>query len=139
VTESYAAGVPFFVWAEVSAWRTQGLSDGLQTYEAVEKSVGEAGSKAGLSQAFPFVITGRPELIDFNIVNATPDTVPGMEAHKKIQIPFELHSQDVTLVGFGRASIRVPSRQWARICMPTSRRWTTKFPVMYRASSWHQA
>ena len=39
-------------------------------------------------------------MIDFHIVNATPDTPPGMVGHQKIQIPFELHGQDVTFVGF---------------------------------------
>jgi alpha-acetolactate decarboxylase len=100
VTESYEAGVPFFVWAEVSTWQTQELPEDVTTYPELEKFVGEAGVKAGLSQAFPFVMTGRPELIDFHIVNAAHDTAPGMEAHKKIQIPFELHSQDATFVGF---------------------------------------
>jgi len=100
VTESYEAGVPFFVWAEVSTWQTQELLADVRTYGALEKFVGEAGAKAGLTQAFPFVVTGRPELIDFHIVNATPDTPPGMEGHQKIQIPFELHGQDVTFVGF---------------------------------------
>ncbi len=100
VTESYEAGAPFFVWAEVSAWQIQELPDEIETYAGLEKFVGEAGARAGLTQAFPFVMTGRPELIDFHIVNATPETVTGMEAHKKIQIPFDLHNQDVTFVGF---------------------------------------
>lgn len=100
VTESYDTGAPFFVWAEVSAWQSQALPDDVRTYPDLEKFVGEAGAKAGLTQAFPFIMTGQPELIDFHIVNATPDTVPGMEAHKKIQIPFELHNRDVTFVGF---------------------------------------
>jgi len=100
VTESYEAGVPFFVWAEVSAWQTQAMPDELRTYAELERFVGEAGAKAGLTQAFPFVMTGRPELVDFHIVNATADTQPGVDAHKKIQIPFELHRQDVTFVGF---------------------------------------
>ena len=100
VTETYDAGAPFFVWAEVSAWQLQELPDEKQTYTDLEKFVGEAGARAGLTQAFPFVMTGRPELIDFHIVNATPETVTGMEAHKKIQIPFDLHNQDVTFVGF---------------------------------------
>jgi acetolactate decarboxylase len=99
VTESFEAGVPFFVWAEVPAWQTQDMPD-LPTYANVESFVGQAGAKAGLTQAFPFVMTGRPELIDFHIVNATPDTPPGMEAHQKIQIPFGLRGQDVKLVGF---------------------------------------
>jgi acetolactate decarboxylase len=100
VTESYEAGMPFFVWAEVSAWQTQELPDNVGTYTELEKFVGEAGARAGLDQAFPFVMTGRPELIDFHLVNATPAIPPGIEGHLKIQIPFELRSQDVTFVGF---------------------------------------
>jgi acetolactate decarboxylase len=100
VTESYETGVPFFVWAEVSTWQTQELPVDVRSYAELEKFVGEAGARAGLTQAFPFVMTGPAELIDFHIVNATPDTPPGMEAHKKIQIPFELHGQDVMFVGF---------------------------------------
>jgi acetolactate decarboxylase len=100
VTESYEAGVPFFVWAEVPAWQTHDLPEAVGTYPELEKFVGEAGARAGLTQAFPFVMTGRPELIDFHVVNATPDTAPGAEAHKKIQIAFELHGQDVMFVGF---------------------------------------
>jgi acetolactate decarboxylase len=100
VTESYEAGVPFFVWAEVSAWQTQRIPDELHTYAELERFVGEAGAHAGLTQAFPFVMTGRPELIDFHIVNATPATPPGAEAHQKIQVPFELRGQEVKFVGF---------------------------------------
>jgi hypothetical protein len=73
VTESYETGVPFFVWAEVSAWQTQEIPDELRTYVELERFVGQAGAKAELTQAFPFVITGRAELIDFHIFNATPD------------------------------------------------------------------
>lgn len=100
VTESYEAGVPFLVWAEVAAWQTQELPEDVRTYPELERFVGEAGAKAGLTQAFPFVMTGRPELIDFHVVSATPDTPPGMDAHQKIQIQFELHDRDVTFVGF---------------------------------------
>ncbi|HEY3916319.1 MAG TPA: acetolactate decarboxylase [Stellaceae bacterium] len=99
VQESFKAGSPFFVWAEVPAWQTQDVPE-LSTYADVERFVGQAGAKVGLTQAFPFVMTGRPELVDFHIVNATPDTPPGMEAHQKIQIPFELRGRDVKLVGF---------------------------------------
>jgi len=100
VSESYDAGVPFFVWAEVPAWQTRGVPEEVRSYDELEKFVGEAGATAGLTQAFPFVMRGRPELINFHIVNATSDTPAGLEAHKKIQIPFELHGEDVALVGF---------------------------------------
>jgi hypothetical protein len=66
----------------------------------LETFVGNAGAKAGLTQAFPFVVTGRPELIDFHIVDAKPDTPCGMVEHAKIQIHFDLRRQEATLVGF---------------------------------------
>jgi len=99
VTESFEAGVPFFVWADVANWQTVDMPE-LPTYAEVERFVGQAGAKAGLTRAFPFVIRGRPELIDFHIVNARPDTPPGMAAHQKIQISFELRGEDAKLVGF---------------------------------------
>jgi acetolactate decarboxylase len=100
VEETYEAGVPFFVWAEVSDWKSAALPSSLRSYADLEMLVGNAGKEAGLAQAFPFILSGRSALIDFHIVDAKPDTPPGMAAHQKIQIPFEVHRQEVTLVGF---------------------------------------
>lgn len=100
VTETYEGGVPFFVWAEVSDWQTVPVPSEVRTFKDLETFIGNAGAKAGLLQAFPFVVTGKPELIDFHIVDAKPDTPPGMADHAKIQIQFDLRRQDVTLVGF---------------------------------------
>jgi acetolactate decarboxylase len=100
VTQTYEAGVPFFVWATVSAWQTAAVPSDVRTYADLEAFAGDAGKKAGLNQAFPFVVIGRPELIDFHIVDAKPDTPPGMASHAKIQIPFTVHRQEATLVGF---------------------------------------
>jgi acetolactate decarboxylase len=100
VTESYEAGVPFFVWAEVSVWQTVKVPSDVRTFKDLEAFVGNAGAKAGLTQAFPFVVTGKPELVDFHIVDAKPDTPSGMADHEKIQIPFEVRRQEATFVGF---------------------------------------
>jgi acetolactate decarboxylase len=100
VTETYDGGVPFFVWAEVPVWQTAELPSDVRTFKQLEAFVGNAGEKVGLTQAFPFVLTGRPELIDFHIVDAKPDTPPGMADHAKIQIQFDVRRQDATLVGF---------------------------------------
>jgi acetolactate decarboxylase len=72
----------------------------VQTYAGLEQFVAKAGKETGLIQAFPFVVKGRATLIDFHVVNARPETPPGMAAHQKIQIPFGLHAQEATLVGF---------------------------------------
>jgi acetolactate decarboxylase len=100
VEESYEAGVPFFVWAEVSNWQNVAVPSDVRTYADLETSIGDAGKKVGLTQAFPFVVSGRTALIDFHIVDAKPDTPPGMADHQKIQIPFEVREQEATLVGF---------------------------------------
>jgi acetolactate decarboxylase len=100
VTEDFEAGVPFFVWAQVAAWRDVAIPDQVRSYADLELFVGTAGKEAGLTQAFPFVVTGRPDLIDYHIVDAKSDTPVGMAAHQKIQIPFEMHDQEATLVGF---------------------------------------
>jgi acetolactate decarboxylase len=100
VTESYEAGVPFFVWAEVSVWQSVKVPSDVRTFRDLEAFVGNAGAKAGPTQAFPFVVTGRPELVDFHIVDAKPDTPAGMADHEKIQIPFEVRRQEAIFVGF---------------------------------------
>jgi len=100
VIETYEGGVPFFVWAEVSVWQAVAVPSDVRTFKDLDTFVGNAGAKAGLTQAFPFVVTGKPELIDFHIVDAKPDTPPGMAGHEKIQIQFEVRRQEVMLVGF---------------------------------------
>ena len=95
--------MPFFVWAEVSVWQTVKVPSDVRTFRDLETFVGTAGAKAGLTQAFPFVVTGKPELIDFHIVDAKPDTPSGMADHEKIQIRFEVHRQEATFVGFWSA------------------------------------
>jgi alpha-acetolactate decarboxylase len=103
VTESYEAGVPFFVWAEVAVWQTVNVPSDVRTFRDLDTFVGDAGAKAGLTHAFPFVVTDKPELIDFHIVDAKSDTPSGMAYHEKIQVPFEVHRQEATLIGFWSA------------------------------------
>ncbi len=100
VEESFEAGVPFFVWAEVPLWQDVAVPAQVRSFADLEGFIEQAGKAAGLTQAFPFVVRGRPALIDFHVVDAKPDTPPGMAAHQKIQIPFELHARQATLVGF---------------------------------------
>jgi acetolactate decarboxylase len=101
ITESFDAGVPFFVWAEVPRWRTVPLPAEVRSYADLEAFVGRAATAANIAgQPFPFLVRGRPALIDFHVVNARPDTPAGMEAHDAIKVPFHLRGQDVTLIGF---------------------------------------
>jgi len=100
VTEGYDGDATICVWAEVPSWQTTSVPPDIRTYSELEIFVGDAGKKAALSQAFPFVVTGQPTRIDFHVVDAKPNTLPGMPAHQAIQIPFESHQLEATLVGF---------------------------------------
>jgi acetolactate decarboxylase len=100
VTESYEGGVSFFVWAEVPAWDMQPVPVGVSSFRQLEAFVGEAGKRNGLTQAFPFLITGSAERVEFHVGNATPDTPPGMEAALRTAVPFTLQRQQATYVGF---------------------------------------
>lgn len=101
VEASWDVGVPFFVWAEVpGGWQEQLIPAEVRTYADLDAFMGRAGSAAGLTDDFPFRITGRPGLVDYHVVNATPDTPAGMAAHQAIQIGYELHGRDAVLVGF---------------------------------------
>src|SRR5258708_5748553 len=100
VTEGFDGDATICVWAEVPSWQTTPVPPDVRTYSELEIFVGDAGKKAALSHAFPFVVTGPPKQIDFHVVDAKPDTLPGMAAHQAIQIPFEAHRSEATLVGF---------------------------------------
>lgn len=100
VTEGYDGDATICVWAEVPFWQTTPVPPDIRTRSELEMFDGDAGKKAALTQAFPFVVTGRPKQIDFHVVDANPATLSGMAAHQAIQISFEAHQSDATLVGF---------------------------------------
>ncbi len=129
VTESFDGGAPFFVWAEIAGWQTIPLPSQVRTYGDLQTLVGEAGSRLGLAQAFPFELSGRLELIDFHVLDAKPDTPTGMAAHQKIQIPFEVHRQDAILVGFW-------SKDHQGIFTPMGSNMHVHFQNPDRARSW---
>jgi acetolactate decarboxylase len=100
VTESYDAEVSFFVWAEVPSWHTLPVPTGVDSYRQLEAFVGEAGRRNGLMQAFPFLISGSAETVNFHVGNSTPDTPPTMEAALRTAVSFTLQRQQATYVGF---------------------------------------
>jgi acetolactate decarboxylase len=102
VTESFEAGVPFFVWAEVPAWQMVPLPPEVRSFSDLEAFLPRAAAAADLdaSKPLPFLIRGRQQLIEFHVLDRIGDPPHDMQAHRKIQIPFELAQADVTLVGF---------------------------------------
>ena len=102
VSESFEAGVPFFVWAEVPRWRQLPIPAAVRSFEDLERFVPKAATAAGLDadQPLPFLVEGREELIEFHIVNRVGDGPHNMEMHKKIQITFEREKVQATIIGF---------------------------------------
>jgi acetolactate decarboxylase len=102
VTQSFETGVPFFVWAEVPRWHEKPIPADIRSFEDLERFVPKAAAAAGLDadQPFPFLVTGREEIIEFHIVNRIGDRPHSMEMHKKIQVTFELDKAEATIVGF---------------------------------------
>jgi acetolactate decarboxylase len=102
VTRSFAAGAPFFVWAEVPRWITTTIPAEIRSYEDLERFVPRAAEAAGLDteKPLPFLVIGREDLIEFHILNRIGEPPHNMEEHKKIQIKFELAETEATIVGF---------------------------------------
>jgi hypothetical protein len=78
VTESYHGNATICVSAEVPSWQTMPGPPDIRTYSELEIFVGNAGKKAALSQAFPFVVTGKPKQVDFHVVDNKPGALPGV-------------------------------------------------------------
>jgi acetolactate decarboxylase len=102
VTESFAAGAPFFVWADVPRWTATPIPPEIRSFEDLERFVPRAAAAAGLDaeQPLPFLVTGHEDLIEFHILNRIGDPPHNMEEHKKIQVKFELTTVEATIVGF---------------------------------------
>jgi acetolactate decarboxylase len=102
VTASFAAGVPFFVWASVPRWRQVLIPATVVSFEDLERFVPQAAADAGLDAArpLPFLVHGREDLIDFHVLNRIGDPPHNMEAHKNIQVAFELEQAEAIIVGF---------------------------------------
>jgi acetolactate decarboxylase len=102
VTQSFAAGAPFLVWAEVPRWTTLLIPSDVRSFQDLERFIPRAAEVAGLDaeKPLPFLVTGREDLIEFHILNRIGDPPHNMEEHKKIQIKFELVKTEVTIVGF---------------------------------------
>jgi acetolactate decarboxylase len=100
VTETYDAGVAFFVWAEVPAWDTTPVPSDVTNLRQLERFVGEAGKRNGLTQAFPFLISGAAESVGFHVGNGKPDSPAGMESVMASAVSSTLRKQPGTYVGF---------------------------------------
>jgi acetolactate decarboxylase len=102
VTQSFETGVPFFVWAEVPRWIQKPIPADVRSFEDLERFVPKAAAAARLDadKPFPFLVSGREDLIEFHIVNRIGDGPHNMEMHNKIQVTFELKNAEMTMVGF---------------------------------------
>jgi acetolactate decarboxylase len=92
VAESFEAGAPFFVWAQIPAWQTVSIPAEVRTFADLEAFVPRAAASVNLDpqRPLPFLIRGHQDLIEFHVLNRIGDAAHGMEMHRKIQVVFEL-------------------------------------------------
>ena len=66
VTQSFNAGVPFFVCAKVPRWIEIPFPTEIRSFEDLERFVPRAAAAAGLDaeKPLPFLVSGRQDLID---------------------------------------------------------------------------
>jgi acetolactate decarboxylase len=108
VTESFEAGAPFLVWAQVPQWRTVLIPPQVRSFPELEAFVPRSAAALGLDdrRPIPFLVRGRQELIDFHILNRIGDEPHDAQRHKAIQVSFELPQAEATIVGFYSSSHR---------------------------------
>ena len=101
-TTSFETGAPFLVWAEVANWQEETLPASVRSVADLEAYLTKRGGEKGLTEAFPFTLTGRAENVGFHVLNADPEASypAGMDAHKQIQVHFDSGPAEVRLVGF---------------------------------------
>jgi hypothetical protein len=102
VTQSFDAGVPFFVWAEVPRWIETPFPTEIGSFEDLERFVPRAAAAAGLDaeKPLPFLVRGRQDLIEFHVLNRIGDAPHNMEMQEKIKVKFELSEAEAMIVGF---------------------------------------
>lgn len=122
VEESFDAGVPFLVWAEVwGGWRTVPVPDAVRSYPELEAFVGEAGRAAGLARAFPFTVSGSLARVDLHVVNLPPGAPGGIAAHGEGLVAFcpdRARGDDGGLLAAEHAGCSPP---WTHVCTSMSR------------------
>jgi acetolactate decarboxylase len=102
VTESFAAGVPFFVWADISRWKAVPIPAEIRSFEELERFIPKGAMAAGLDaeKPLPFRVTGRQRLIGFHLMHRVGDGPVNMEIHQQQKNHFELRGADARIIGF---------------------------------------
>jgi acetolactate decarboxylase len=108
VIQTFEAGAPFLVWAEVPAWQTLPVPTEVRSFSDLAAFVPHSAAKLGFDpqQPIPFLVQGREDLIEFHILNRKGDEPHSPQKHKSIQVAFELMRADSTIVGFYSVSHR---------------------------------
>jgi hypothetical protein len=134
VTQSFAVGVPFFVWAEVPRWVERPIPAEIRSYEDLESFVPQAAAAAGLDadQPLPFLVSGWEDLIDFHILNRIGDAPHNMETHKKTRSGSSWSGSRRPLSAFTRPAIAASLPPATATSTSISRRRTTASPVISR-------
>jgi acetolactate decarboxylase len=99
VQETYKTGAPFFVYGNVTEWKSVKVPETITTIEALERFVDQQ-SKT-MKRPFAFKISGEIEEVTIHIQNLPPNSKVSspQEAHVG-QTNYNLQNENVDIVGF---------------------------------------
>lgn len=102
VTTDLGGSVPFFVWAYVPYWLDVAVPPTVEGVDGMASFIVHIAAELGIdvSQAFPFLLDGAPEWIEFHIVDNTDDEPHTPELHEKIKARFQLEDRAMRMIGF---------------------------------------
>lgn len=99
VDETYNTGAPFFVYGNVTEWKTVKVPEAVTNIEALETFVDEQSKK--MKRPFAFKVSGRVSDATIHIQNLPPNSKVSspQEAHVG-QTDYKLKDENIDIVGF---------------------------------------
>jgi len=96
------AKAAMLVYAQVPAWKSVTVTDGIKDYAALEKLVEQLALKNGLSldEPFPFMITGTVAKISYHVIDWKEGAQHTFDNHKQFAKYGSFKNEPVTLLGF---------------------------------------
>jgi acetolactate decarboxylase len=93
--------VPFFVWTQVSTWNDHVVPESARDLTGIQPFIKRTATDSGIDtdRAFPFMLIGTPEWIDFHVWESVQgDSTTG--TGRSTRVPFQLESRPLRMIGF---------------------------------------
>jgi acetolactate decarboxylase len=101
VDRSFRHKACFLVYAQIDRWQDLEVPETVKTAVELGEFVWLAASKRlDVTKPFPFLLKGKPSVVDFHIVNKIDNLPHNPELHEKVKVHLQLKGQPVEIIGF---------------------------------------